>query len=163
MPDPLLDSGGSSPESDSPHDGDSDHCVVTNNKHMCTDSSSGDDLKGMSSSGNSIDGSKNGFSSDGKPISNQAGMTEASSKAETMTKYISKLPPDIARSGGICHNVTATAMPPAASLPNGHAKLSRAPITALPPLPALARKLQSHNSPTNFKTTRSHPTCPICP
>lgn len=136
LPDPLLDSGGSSPESDSPHDGDSDHCVVTNNnKHMCTDFSSGDDLKRISS-GNSKEGSKNGSSSDGKPSSNQ----EDVSKTGAMTKNHAKLPPNIARSGGISHNVTATSVPPAASLPNGHAQLSRAPITALPPFAGIGKK-----------------------
>jgi hypothetical protein len=152
LPDPLLDSGGSSPESDSPHDGDSDHCVVTNNKHMCTDSSSGDDLN-----------SKNGFSSDGKPISNQAGKTEDNSKAETITKNISKLPPNIARSGGISHNVTATAMPPAASLPNGHAQLSRAPVTALPPFAGIGKKAPVAQQPNQLQNDKKSSYLPNMP
>ena len=160
LPDPLLDSGGSSPESDSPHDGDSDNCVVT--KHMCTDSSSGDDIKGMSSTSKE-DGSKNG-SNDDKPNLNQAVAEDGSKAGSSMN--LAKLPPNIARSGGISHNVTATAMPSAASLPNGHAQLSRAPITALPPFAGIGKKAstasQSNQSQTDSKKSSSYlPNMPI--
>jgi hypothetical protein len=119
---------------------------------MCTDSSSGDDLN-----------SKNGFSSDGKPISNQAGKTEDNSKAETITKNISKLPPNIARSGGISHNVTATAMPPAASLPNGHAQLSRAPVTALPPFAGIGKKAPVAQQPNQLQNDKKSSYLPNMP
>ena len=128
LPDPLLDSG----ESDSPHDGDSDHCVVTSKKHISTDSSSGDDVK----DGNAKD-----------PSGEEGAKAAASSFA--------KLPPNIARKGGISHNVTvATAMAPAATLPNGHAQLIRAPVTALPPFAGIGKKAASH--PSNTSAMRQH-------
>ena len=149
LPDPLLDSDGSSPESDLPHNGDSDHCVVA--KNMCTDSSSGDDAKNEMVS-NEKEGSKNDISGNDKPDSNQAAARDGV-KADGMSRPFTKLPPNIAKSGGIPHNVTA--LPTAASLPNGHAQLSRAPITALPPFAGLGKKTPI---PLQYQTTTQHST-----
>jgi hypothetical protein len=131
LPDPLLESGGSSPGSDSPR-GDSDNCVV-GGKHMCTDSSSGEEEKAAKKS---KQGSGSGDSSnatnkpaaevDGAPKTNFAG-----------------LPPNIARSGGIAHNVRPIAAATEGNLPNGHARLSRAPPTALPPFAGIGKKSSS--------------------
>lgn len=152
LPDPLLDSGGSSPESDSPHDGDSDHCVVM--KHMCTDMSLGD---GDTDKPNTNEVAAGAVAGD-----------ESKSTSGSVTQSIAKLPPNIARFGGISHNVTATTMPSAVSLPNGHAQLSRAPITALPPFAGIGKKApsittQSNTSqPTSEKKTPSFlPNVPI--
>ena len=134
LPDPL-ESGESSPESDSPHDGDSDHCVVTSSKKMCTDSSSDDkegEIGANESKANSLPGVAAG------PMT---------------TQNPSKLPPNIAKAGGISHNVTAAAMPPAASLPNGLPQLCRAPVTALPPFQGLGKK--SHSSQHSTSASQS--------
>jgi hypothetical protein len=42
-------------------------------------------------------------------------------------------------------------MPPAASLPNGHAQLSRAPITALPPFLGIGKKASAMAQPNDGK------------
>lgn len=150
LPDPLLDSGGSSPESDSPHDGDSDHCVVT--KHMCTDSSSHDDINFLDSSnrGNQVTEQKNTSS---KLSSNTTSFADANG---AMKIDFSKLPPNIARSGGISHNVTAAvAVAAATTLPNGHAQLSRAPAIPLPPFAGIGRKA-TINPSSNGDISHSH-------
>ena len=136
LPDPLLDSGGSSPESDSPHDGDSDNCVVT--KHKGMDSFSGDDIKPVNKDVGKID------------TPSDAGCKPSIDKEDSK---VSKLPPNIARSGGISHNVTVMAIPPTASLPNGHAQLSRAPITAIPPFAGIGKK--ANTTEGSSSTTQS--------
>eukprot|EP00578_Thalassiosira_sp_NH16_P013090 CAMPEP_0181122326 /NCGR_PEP_ID=MMETSP1071-20121207/25251_1 /TAXON_ID=35127 /ORGANISM="Thalassiosira sp., Strain NH16" /LENGTH=210 /DNA_ID=CAMNT_0023207283 /DNA_START=70 /DNA_END=699 /DNA_ORIENTATION=+ len=101
LPDPLPGSGGSSPSSDSRQgDGmDSDNCVLPG-KHMCTDSSSGEDEK--------------------QPATALETMAEASRSTGTASLQSdatasrqSNLPLNIARSGGIMHSVKAVAQPSA--------------------------------------------------
>ena len=126
--DPLPESGGSSPSSDSPDGMDSDNCVV-GGKHMCTDSSSGEDEKQANPSKKS-----------------KTGANQAVNAAVATTKP-SSLPPNIAKSG-ILHNVkvagvgATSSSKTVASLPNGRRALSsRAPKTAeLPPFVGIGKK-----------------------
>lgn len=162
LPDPLLDSDGSSPESDLPHDGDSDHCVVA--KNMCTDSSSGEDVKNEMGSGEKGGSSKSdvcGNEDKSNANSNQAAARDGV-KRDGMSQPFSKLPPNIAKSGGISHNVAP--MPPAASLPNGQAQLSRAPRACLPPFAGLGKKTPvppQYQAPTQQNTNRQESTLRI--
>lgn len=126
--DPLPESGGSSPSSESPDGMDSDNCVV-GGKHMCTDSSSGEEEKQANPSKKS-----------------KTGANQAVNAAVATTKP-SSLPPNIAKSG-ILHNVkvagvgATSSSKTVASLPNGRLALSsRAPKTAeLPPFVGIGKK-----------------------
>ncbi|KAL9184578.1 hypothetical protein ACHAXT_012548 [Thalassiosira profunda] len=131
LEDPLPESGNSSPSS---QDADvlSDNCVV-GGKRMCTDSSSSEEYQ--------------------KPAAKKQKMPGApeppASVAQAPAGRLPSLPPNIAKSGGIFHNVKAIANPPplgaassstTTSLPNGQANLSRAPATALPPFVGIGKR-----------------------
>lgn len=152
LPDPLPGSGGSSPSSDSPQDMDSDICVA--GKHMCTDSSSGEEDKERKMAG----GKKHTASASNQGNAESSTALQArpiGNAASHLPPMRTNLPPNIARSGGIQHNVkavvqlaqpaastvaaTASAAAPAV-LPNGHANLSRAPATTLPPFAGIGKR-----------------------
>jgi PAS domain-containing protein len=107
----------------------SDNCVV--GKHMlASDSSSEDDdtdpkkQKVTETSGTSTSTGDNAS----KPAAAAAGAGSRS---------VASIPSNIARSG-IAHSVKV--LPSAASLPNGHAQLARAPAVALPPFAGIGKK-----------------------
>ena len=147
LPDPLLESGGSSPGSDSPHV-DSDNCVV--GKHMCTDSSSGEDDK-TSSDPNPQKKQK----VDAEPCKEEEKLNDKNSVSSSqLDSTFQSIPTNqIARSGGILHNVKPVAPSSASSQPNGHARLSRAPVTALPPFVGIGKKSTAANSLVHQKTS----------
>eukprot|EP00579_Thalassiosira_antarctica_P003921 CAMPEP_0201903860 /NCGR_PEP_ID=MMETSP0902-20130614/55696_1 /ASSEMBLY_ACC=CAM_ASM_000551 /TAXON_ID=420261 /ORGANISM="Thalassiosira antarctica, Strain CCMP982" /LENGTH=676 /DNA_ID=CAMNT_0048437927 /DNA_START=33 /DNA_END=2063 /DNA_ORIENTATION=+ len=176
---PLPDSGDSSRRSsDSPQEGDSDNGVVMDGKHMCTDSSSGEEEKATSSN-NDANPQKKRKMMDIAAATNQNSVASATlqvgSSGTTAPKpsISNSLPPNIARSGGIFHNVKAVVqqavveqLPPAAttvassssvttiaSLPNGQANLSRAPATALPPFVGIGKR--KHSPPTSQHSSAS--------
>lgn len=189
LPDPLLpESGGSSPSSDERQEGeegdgmDSDNCVV-GGKNMCTDSSSsGDDEKpsALEVAAAAVGPSKkrklaepasgNSQAADAAQAVASSGITSAlqSSGTAALCRQAS-LPPNIARTGGILHNVKAVVQQPATaslgtataaaataaavSLPNGHANLSRAPPTALPPFVGIGKR--KHPPAINHQSTLS--------
>lgn len=104
----------------------SDNCVVA--KHMSTtDSSSEDD-------------DTNPKKRKITPTSGTLAEENTASKeaaAAGASKSDSSMPSNIARSG-ISHSVKV--LPPAASLPNGHAQLARAPAVSLPPFAGIGKK-----------------------
>jgi hypothetical protein len=69
-----------------------------------------------------------------KPISMAAIQVPSLTQTE-MTLLLNKLPPNIAKKGGISHNVR-----PVGALGNGEARLEVAPATVLPPFRGLGRK-----------------------
>lgn len=169
--DPLPDSGRSI---SSGNDGiDSDICVV--GKHTCTDSSSGDDEKMNNSADTDVNPTKKikskhecdqNSAGEGARAVASSGAT-SSQQSNVATGRLNNLPPNIARSGGIAHNVKAVVPLPTAivrtavaasvttdnSFINGKTNLRRAPAVALPPFVGigkkkypLAMKLQSTSS-----------------
>lgn len=149
LPDPLPRSVGSS---SSIADGiDSDNCVV-GIKQMSSDSSSGEDEKPDTAASEEMhlqkkrkidnSGHKNIMTAARAEESNCAPTSQPSFTAANMN-----LPPNIARSGGIFHNVKVMTQSRGttginAQLPNGHANLSRAPATALPPFAGIGKRKQ---------------------
>lgn len=146
LPDPLPQSGGSS--SSIADAIDSDNCVV--GKQMCTDSSSGDDetsntavaetqnISKKRKVGNSVH-----TNTATAPIVVGSNVVAASQSSATTTSF--NLPLNIARAGGISHNVKVMAPPQgnttiSSFLPNGHANLSRAPATSLPPFAGIGKR-----------------------
>jgi len=148
LPDPLLESGGSSPESDSPR-GESDNCVV--GKHACTDSSSGEEEKTSSSDPNLQKKQKvsNAETSSLNAGNDGAIGNEGSARASHSISGFQNLPTNqIARSGGILHNIKPVAPAMASAQLKSHARLSRAPATTLPPFVGLG-KSSSFGTSTN--------------
>jgi len=166
--DPLPEPGGSSPGSDSRRGGgeggggfDLDNCVVVGgNKHMCTDSSSGEDDKvAAAHAHNKRKGDDGHAATETAQAGSSAGVVAAALRPS--------LPPNIARSGGILHNVQAfqpqpTSVAAASSitalLPNGQANLSRAPATTLPPFVGLGKRnhAPTMNHPVSSSTAGKH-------
>ena len=110
-----------------PESGDSlasDNCVV--GKHMLTTDSSSED-------------------EDSNPKSStkrqKIDLSKPSEAAEEPSKSVTSLPPNIAQKG-ISHSIKG--IPSAASLPNGHAQLARAPATTLPPFSGIGKKSDRH-------------------
>ena len=157
LEDPLP-SGGSSPSS---RDIDSDNCVV-GGKNMCTDSSSSEEDKSapQKKRARQEDSSNNEVSA-----AQAAGGATAVATTQSTAAKPPSLPANIARSGGILHNVKVQPSVPAAMsstsavaaavfsssksttlLPNGHANLSRAPITQLPPFFGIGKRKQPPTS-----------------
>jgi hypothetical protein len=162
--DPLPDPGMSN---SSGSDGiDSDNCVV--GKHMFTDSSSGDDEKMTTDA--ELNRTKKR-----KPAHNQiCEEAEAEARAVSLTDATvpqhnaatgrsNSLPSNIARYGGIAHNVkavlplpvgiAATATAPSVttnnSLLNGKNNLRRAPAVALPPFAGIGKRKYPPASPAH--------------
>jgi hypothetical protein len=73
-----------------------------------------------------------------KPIPTTDSNPAPSPTQERMALLLNKLPPNIAKKGGISHNVR-----PLGSLGNGEARLEVAPAVALPPFRGLGRKASS--------------------
>ncbi len=163
LPDPLPRSGGSS---SSIADGiDSDNCVV-GAKQTCTDSSSGEDEK----SNNDTTAAEKQNHTKKRKVENTSGHKNITIPAydtgsscvtaslPSITAANANLPPNIARAGGIFHNVKVMAQSHErtainALLPNGHANLSRAPATALPPFAGIGKRKQP--PATNHQSTIS--------
>lgn len=151
LEDPLPESGGSSPSS---QDIESDNCVV-GGKNMCTDSSSSEEDKAtVPQSKRARKGDFRGLLNHNSHVASAAVARSAAASSLTQANVTkpSSLPPNIARTGGILHNVKVQPPMPAAaaaatstsattaSLPNGHANLSRAPVTALPPFVGIGKR-----------------------
>lgn len=99
LPDPLPESGDDgSPSFNFPPNGDSDHCVVD---PMCTDSSSDEEEEALSGSGSIVHSALK---------SGSAGAAVAK-----LPSVSGNLPPNIARSGGISHNIKVNLQEPAIS------------------------------------------------
>lgn len=146
LPDPLPRSGGSS---SSIADGiDSDNCVA--GKQMCTDSSSGEDETSNTAVAETQNISKkrkvgSSVHTDTATAPNVVGSNVVAASQPSATTTSLNLPPNIARAGGISHNVKAMAPPQGTTainnyLPNGHANLSRAPATTLPPFAGIGKR-----------------------
>jgi hypothetical protein len=158
--DPLPESGRSISSSS---DGiDSDNCVA--GKHTCTDSSSGDDEKMNNSADADLNPTKkrkskhdckqNSAAMGGGARDVASSGAPASQPSNAATGRLNNLPPNIARSGGIAHNVKAVIPLPTAivamaaapsvttnnSIINGKTNLSRAPAVALPPFIGIGKK-----------------------
>lgn len=148
--DPLPDSGRSI---SSGSDGiDSDNCVV--GRQMCTDSSSGDDEKINDSTDADSNRPKRRKSNNDCKQNSMAAEAVWAVASNAATSTLNNLPPNIARSGGITHNVKAVVPLPTAivataaahsvtandSLPNGKTNLRRAPAVALPPFVGIGNK-----------------------
>jgi len=164
--DPLPEPGGGSPSIDSRQGEqgggfDPDNCVVLGGKHMCTDSSSGEDDK---ASANVHKKRKSDDSHVATEVS-QAGASGSSSGVASQSNVAAarpSLPRNIARSGGIRHNVGTFQPQPAvvaassstsSLLPNGHANLRRAPATTLPPFVGIGKR--NHAPAINHKMSSS--------
>lgn len=165
LPDPKLDSGNSA-GSDSLSN-DSDNAVV--GKHLCTDSSSGDEDKprrvhrkkcpvpptleittnpsGLTSK--VLENKNKSFPS----VASVAAVTDPSSNSEignSSTKIgtvRSNLPPNIARSGGISHNIRPV-------VPSSNPRLNTAPAIQLPPFLGLGKRPKAANP--NVSVSRSN-------
>jgi len=149
LPDPLPEPSDSGSRGDSPRDMDSDNCIV--GERVCTDSS-------VSSSSNDADPRKKTNATEGKSHTaskqkDAASSTALEASSSTTTSYRpppvrNNLPPNIAKSGGIQHNVKVVQIPQSTAassvattmLPNGHPNLSRAPAVALPPFAGIGRR-----------------------
>lgn len=105
----------------------SDNCVVAKHMSTTTDSSSEDDDTNPKKQKITA---TSGTSAEDNVASKQAAVAGTS-------KSVASMPSNIARSG-ISHSVKV--LPPAASLPNGHAQLARAPAVALPPFVGIGKK-----------------------
>jgi hypothetical protein len=146
LPDPLPRSGDSS---SSIADGiDSENCVV--GKQMCTDSSSGEDEKSNTAAVEQHKLSKKRkFGSNAHENTTMAdhagGPNCVVASQPSIISTSVNLPPNIARAGGISHNVKVVSQSHDhtainALLPNGYANLSRAPATALPPFAGIGKR-----------------------
>lgn len=135
LPDPRIqdssERGSSSPSEDSPEES---NTSADDAKPVSTDSSSGDD------SANAVEQrpskrlkSDNGKSS--KPVPTSAG-----APATIAAGTVSYLPQNIAKKGGIAHNIRPfIASQPPTSTQNGSARLSAAPAITLPPFSGLGK------------------------
>mmetsp|Transcript_20766 Transcript_20766/g.29314 ORF Transcript_20766/g.29314 Transcript_20766/m.29314 type:complete len:959 (-) Transcript_20766:532-3408(-) len=132
LPDPMLDSGGSSPGCDSPAGSNE---AVGGTKHISSDSSSGDEGNACPSKRRKLDA---------KPsvaiATNNNGGNAPTSNSNTIPPR-SGLPANIAKSGGISHNIrpvnngglTSTAR-------NDNPRLSSAPAVPLPPFVGIGKR-----------------------
>jgi len=140
LPDPRLgDSEGSSP-SDSPEksnnsSNDGETRVIAGNKYVSTDSSSGDEdkmsdqtFKPSSPKRRKIEGQQ----------TNKVSINNATvAHGNTSVTQRSSLPLNIAKKGGISHNIRPVSALPAQ---NGNARLNLAPAVALPPFTGIGKK-----------------------
>eukprot|EP00985_Skeletonema_marinoi_P031888 scaffold37850_cov226-Skeletonema_marinoi.AAC.3 len=111
----------------------SDNCVV--GKHMLTgDSSSEDDDSN----------SKKQKVTETSGTSTGDNVAPKLAAAAGTSRSVASMPSNIARSG-ISHSVKVL-LPPAASLPNGHAQLARAPAVSLPPFAGIGKKSSATTS-----------------
>eukprot|EP00546_Thalassionema_frauenfeldii_P001757 CAMPEP_0178934814 /NCGR_PEP_ID=MMETSP0786-20121207/24119_1 /TAXON_ID=186022 /ORGANISM="Thalassionema frauenfeldii, Strain CCMP 1798" /LENGTH=937 /DNA_ID=CAMNT_0020612733 /DNA_START=167 /DNA_END=2980 /DNA_ORIENTATION=- len=142
LPDPKLgDSEGSSP-SDSPEESNNssnggETGVLVGTKHVSTDSSSGDEDK-MSDRAVKPSSAKRQKVEDANQVSSNASVAPSNSNSDSASR--SALPPNIAKKGGISHNIRP------ASVPNGGAgndRLSLAPAITLPPFIGIGKKAAS--------------------
>lgn len=140
LPDPKLDSEGSSPGED--YQGESSNSSGgegrAETKQVSTDSSSGegDDLSDSAVKANVTKRRKVTVKPPPPPAASaapgtSAGMAAAQAATQSMS---SSLPPNIARSGGISHNVRPVATS------NGSVRLGLAPPTPLPPFLGLGKR-----------------------
>lgn len=152
LPDPLLDFG--CPGSDSPR-GESDDNTGgegsggNGRDPMCTDSSSGEDEKmPLASSNNKKRKGTNETNTQptGTPTTSTAAAAAAPSATGNHLPY-ANLPANIARSGGILHNVRPIAPAGGAAAhvatgtpSNGIARLKLAPATTLPPFAGIGKR-----------------------
>jgi hypothetical protein len=166
LPDPKLDSAGSSGSDSLPSiDNDSDNAVV--GKHLCTDSSSGDEekprkaerkkrpipptLEITTDQGGGLTNTVMRASMEKKdnyapqpasvtatdPSQRSHSSSENGQSAQVITSVRSTLPPNIARSGGISHNIR-----PVVSAVASNPRLNTAPIVPLPPFVGLGKRSQ---------------------
>ncbi len=159
LPDPLPRSGDSS--SSIADCIDSDNCVA--GKQMWTDSSSGEDDKSNIAAVEQHNFSrKRKFGNNAHENTTRADHSEGPNCAVASQPSIAptsvNLPPNIARAGGISHNVKVLTQSHGynvinnAILPNGHANLSRAPATALPPFAGIGKRKQPPAATTHQLT-----------
>lgn len=152
LPDPKLqdsERGSSSPSDDSPEESNS----ASDTKHISTDSSSGDDSAAAIKDTRPLKRQKH----DVLEQSAQPPTAGAAAAAAAVVSGNGNLPQNIARKGGIAHNVrpVATKVPTDASR-NGNARLSAAPAIALPPFAGLGKKVGA----TRPGTTVAHTNLP---
>lgn len=134
LPDPMLgDSEGSSP-SDSPEDSNGGPGEM-GDKHTSTDSSSGEEEKPSEL------GSDPSFPKKRKLDHNQTGSDAnnmiSTDSVSTGTFHRAALPPNIAKKGGISHNIRPVSGAPIRS---GNARLNLAPVVPLPPFVGIGKK-----------------------
>ncbi len=154
LPDPKLDSGGSAGTGSDPGN-DSDNAVV--GKHLCTDSSSGDEEKPQQGLKRKcpapppleILAKKTSFASTKTPgmdlrtkeadvpLTNNPAVTDLSLGSNSTNTVRSTLPPNIAGSGGISHNVRPIVGA------DSNPRLNSAPAIQLPPFLGIGKRPNS--------------------
>jgi hypothetical protein len=133
LPDPRLGDSENSSPSDSPEESSGGN--GGSGKHVSTDSSnssSGDEDK-VSDDANQPSAAKRRKGEDGQPQPVQA---NGALIPEPVAAPRSALPPNIAKKGGISHNIRSVTGPPR----NGNTRLSLAPATTLPPFVGIGKK-----------------------
>eukprot|EP00521_Asterionellopsis_glacialis_P008587 CAMPEP_0195286328 /NCGR_PEP_ID=MMETSP0707-20130614/3833_1 /TAXON_ID=33640 /ORGANISM="Asterionellopsis glacialis, Strain CCMP134" /LENGTH=952 /DNA_ID=CAMNT_0040345957 /DNA_START=100 /DNA_END=2958 /DNA_ORIENTATION=- len=145
LPDPMLDSGGSSPGCDSPP-GSND--AVGGTKHVSSDSSSGDEANACPSKRRKVDAKPPAATA----TDNSGG--NVSTPSNTALPPRPGLPANIAKSGGISHNIrpvnngilTSTAR-------NDNPRLNSAPAVPLPPFVGIGKRPPLPPPTSNAQTT----------
>jgi len=136
LPDPRLqdssERGSTSPSEDSPEES---NTSVDGAKPVSTDSSSGDDSRNMADRRPSKRLKNDTDKSSGLP-------TAGAAAAAASTGSGSSLPQNIAKKGGIAHNIRPFQGSIPAPLRTGNARLSTAPAIVLPPFSGLGKRTQ---------------------
>ncbi len=154
LPDPRLqdsDRSSGSPSDDSPEE--SNSSSVDNTKRVSTDSSSGDDSAGVAIQHDRPVKRRKHESSLGSSVLPTAGAAAATATLSS-TSY---LPDNIARKGGISHNVRPVSGTPSGFIGNNNVRLSAAPAIALPPFAGLGKRGQTQDALAS-KEPSSNPT-----
>lgn len=149
LPDPRLqdsDRSSSSPSDDSPEESNSSSHDDT--KRVSTDSSSGDDSAVATQDERPTKRRKH----DDANAKNEM-PTAGAAAAAAAIGHASYLPQNIAKKGGISHNVRPVAAPPSAIQRNGNTRLSAAPAIVLPPFAGLGK----HSQPQDADIGPNHP------
>lgn len=145
--DPMLDSGGSNPGSDSPVESQNCLNIAAGTKAVSSDSSSGDEVHRASTKRRKIevvDENALRVSADqnsGNPVASNTNGNAA------VINLRSSLPANIAKSGGISHNVRpANTGVPAANTHIGNPRLNSAPAVPLPPFVGIGKRSPLHQT-----------------
>lgn len=156
LPDPRLqysDRSSSSPSEDSPEDSpeESHSSIVDDTKRVSTDSSSGEDSTAVTQDERP---SKRRKHEDSNMSSSLPTAGAAAAAAAGASSY---LPHNIARKGGISHNVRPVSGNPQGLPRNGNARLSAAPAIVLPPFAGLGKRRQSHDGLESTDSIQNQP------
>jgi len=143
LPDPKLGDSEGSSRSDSPEESNNSSNgaeigAISGTKHVSTDSSSGEEDK-MSDRAVKPSSAKRRKIEDQQ--TNQVSINNATIVPDgSSTAQRNSLPPNIAKKGGISHNIRPVSAPTAR---NGNTRLGLAPATTLPPFVGIGKKAAS--------------------